>query len=65
MTNTRTGRLVHLDKSRQAELVHLSITWDGLPDVHAASDFGAVVDQLAVEHFAQLRPAPREASIDL
>lgn len=54
MTNTRTGRLVHL-----------SITWDGLPGVHAAGDFATVVDELAHEHFAQLRPAPREASIDL
>lgn len=46
-------------------LVHLSITWDGLPDVHAASDFASHIHEIANEHFAQLRRPPPEASLDL
>ena len=45
-------------------LVHLSITWDALPDAFAACDFATDVEKLANEHFAQLRPPPAEASLD-
>ena len=43
------------DRGRDDVLVTLTITWDGLPDYHAAAAFASEVQQLARKHLGSLR----------